>query len=862
MKKARTKQIYRQVIAASLIAGGAFQLASPVLALTAAGTNISNTATATYEDPDGNPIDATSNTVDIKVAEVAGITVTANGTIEATLAQAGGSAGPLQGNGVIDTGDVVYFDYKITNTGNDPTQFFIPGAPSTLLGGTLEGNVLITEYDPDGPSGPLAPVVLATPISVPAAGILSGDPAALGATNGSIPPGATITIRVPVKVTADTSGAPIKVVIGDTGPNDNSQDTQNQLDSSDGATAAEQAQDVRTVDNSGGTTTPGQEQVGSPQGGEKEASSFQEIFLKATPKAFAKILKTNSFEAGVGATAPNGTITYKLSLDVEKTSPDTAYVAAPLEGSDITLNGSGAERVLVSDVIPTGTTFSSVVTPPTGWTAVYSIDDPAVTGNTALQAPWTTSLPGGGAAAVKRVGFVYDATTTAIPNNDGVEVPALEFKVTTSASANTTIYNIAQVFGQTTPDADTTPGNDTDPLVYDESGDDQPNNYDGPNDPGDNSNITPSDFNTTPTDSEKGIPNPNQGVDNNNNNTGTGPGGEVNPLTINITPPDILNGPDGLPTAVGPTDNNDDFTNKSVDIPVNTAPGSTLDPDPVTFTNTVNNPGTTALTNVLLRPIPPVDKNTADLPDGTLVTITLGANTGVYEYDFPTNTYSLVSGTPVSIATLNPGVSLDYTVTVDLPTVPLSTDDTDAEPGFPVRIVTFTDNNGDGKYVPADDNGNVTIDRIYTGYLKLIKEARILDSTGAPVSGTAGIFTTNGSLLNNDAKPGNRIEYRISYKNISDASTGVGNVVLNANNTVVTEDGTAGGNTWFGPTKDPIYPGNPVGSATKTSGSIVVTDSSGDIKIYVNNVGSVVPSGPAAAIADYDGNLTFQREIQ
>jgi hypothetical protein len=849
MNKVQAKQIYRQLIIASLVAGGTFQLAAPALSLTAAGTNISNTATATYEDPNnpGVTIDATSNKVDIVVAEVAGINVTPN-----SVTKAGGSAGPT-----INTGDTVNFDYNIINIGNDTTQFFIPSAPSSIQGGTA-GTIQIVAYDPDGPSGPLAPVTLATPVNVSAGANTATLLAAVAqANNGVIPAGASLVVRVPVTVTANTSGAPIKVVLGNTGPNDNSELTQNQPDAPDTALANE----VRTVDSANGTAG---ETAGAPVNGETEASAFQEVFLAAAPKAFAKVLKTNTFQPGVGATAPNGTVTYDLSLDVAQTSPDTAYIAAPLKGSDITLNGAGAERVLVSDVVPTGTTLVtpiSTVGLPSGWTPVYSANDPATT--TALQAQWFDNVANvpGGAAAIKRVGFVFNAGTTGIPNNVGVEVTGLKFQVTTSASANTTIYNIAQVFGQTTPDADTTPGNDTDPLVYDESGDDQPNNYNGPNDPGSNSNITVTDFNTNPSESERGVPNPNQGVDNAGDNTGTGPGGEVNPLVINVTPPGILNGPDGSPTAVGPTNNNDDFTNKSLDVPANTAPGSTLPDQPVVnFTNTVNNPGTTPLTNVLLRPIPPADKTTADIPDGTLVTITLGANTGVYEYDYPTNTYNLVSGTPVSIATLSPGVSLDYTVSVDLPAgVGLSTDDTDGVPGLPVSIVAFTDTNGDGTYNPGTDNGNVTIDRIYAGYLKLIKEARMLDNNGNPIAGAPGEFTIDGSVLAPEARPGNRIEYRISYKNISDASAGIGNVLLNANNTVITEDGNANGNTWFGPTKDPIYPGNPVGSATRTSGTIVVTDTAGDIEIYKNNVGTITPSGATGA---NDGNLTFQREIK
>lgn len=843
MKKARTNKIYRQVIAASLLAGSTFQLAAPVLALTAAGTGISNTATATYQDPIGNTIDATSNTVNIVVAEVAGITVTPN-----SVTKAGGSAGPT-----VNTGDTVNFDYNITNTGNDPTQFFIPSAPSLVQGGTA-GTIQIVAYDPDGPSGPSPAVTLTTPVNVTAGASTATLLAAVAqANNGVIPAGASLVIRVPVTVTADTSGAPIKVVIGDTAPNDNSAATQNQPDATDGANTNE----IRTVDNADGVSG---EAAGAPTNGQREASAFQQIFLAAAPKAFATILKTNTFQAGVGAVAPNGTITYNLSLDVAKTSPDSQYVAAPLKGTNITVNGLIQERILVSDVIPAGTTFKGITAgTPTNWIPVYSIDNPVTTANSALETNWTTTAPSD-LTTVRRVGFIYDATTTPITNGDGIEVTGLKFEVTTSASANATVYNIAQVFGQTNP---TDPA---DKLVYDESGDAQPNNYNGPNDPGTDSNLTPTGFKALNTDSSEGVASSINGVDNTANNTGTGPGGEANPLIINITPPGILNGPQDQPTAVGPSSNNDDFTNKSIDIPAGTIPTATINPAPISFTNTVNNPGATNLNNILVRPIPPADAALADIPNGTTVTITLGNNTGVYTYNLGTNTYSLTSGSPISIPTLTPGQSLDYTVTVDLPAgTLLSTNDADGTPGIPVSIVAFIDN-GDGTFNPAQDtNYNTTVDRIYTGYLKLLKEARILDSAGNPVTGAAGSFSdgvATAAALQNAAQPGNIIEYRIRYQNVSEPSSGVGNIILNANNTVITENGSAGGNTWFGPTKDSVYPTNPTGSATATGGSIVITDNGGDIQIYTNNVGSVAPNGGTVSDTTYNGNLTFRRLIK
>ena len=91
MKNVRKNRLSRQLLTATLLLGGTFNLVSPVLAQTApttttttytpgttAGTQIRNQATATYEDPNaaGVSINATSNTVILTVAEVAGITNT------------------------------------------------------------------------------------------------------------------------------------------------------------------------------------------------------------------------------------------------------------------------------------------------------------------------------------------------------------------------------------------------------------------------------------------------------------------------------------------------------------------------------------------------------------------------------------------------------------------------------------------------------------------------------------------------------------------------------------------------------------------------------------------------------------------
>lgn len=81
--KSRKNQHFKQLLAATLAVSSSFGMVVPVLADTAAGQEIKNTATATFGDgttnPDGTPkiYNSTSNEVVINVAEVAGITVVA-----------------------------------------------------------------------------------------------------------------------------------------------------------------------------------------------------------------------------------------------------------------------------------------------------------------------------------------------------------------------------------------------------------------------------------------------------------------------------------------------------------------------------------------------------------------------------------------------------------------------------------------------------------------------------------------------------------------------------------------------------------------------------------------------------------------
>jgi uncharacterized repeat protein (TIGR01451 family) len=242
----------RPLLAMAILIGGSGLGISPLLADVSAPPGlIKNTATGSFVDE----LDATntavpiiSNEVQVTVVEVAGIFVTAATPREAPSGVAG--AGPLQGNGTINVGDVAYFDYTITNKGNDSTQFFIPDAPSSMVGGTFNATtnpIQIIAYNPTG-----AADIAVTGVNIPTGGLRTGSSTATGTDgllgkNGIIPAGGSVKIRVPIRVTAAV-GQPVTVIMGDTGATPLGQ---NQVYSNNNNL------DIYTQDNPDGTTDAG-----------------------------------------------------------------------------------------------------------------------------------------------------------------------------------------------------------------------------------------------------------------------------------------------------------------------------------------------------------------------------------------------------------------------------------------------------------------------------------------------------------------------------------------------------------------------------------------------------------------------------
>ncbi len=823
--KNHRKNPYRQLLTAALLIGGTFQIASSVMAQTAptptsANTSISNTATATYNDagnPTGPALNSSSNTVTITVAEIAGLFINPAGVVDNTTGTPG-----------IQANDTIFFDFDVTNVGNDPTTIVIPNLATISGPGTISGALQIET----------APGVF-TPIS------------GSSFTSGQVQPGASVRVRVPVTVASVSTGT-ITVTLGDTTPS-----------VAQNVPYLATAGSVFTQDNNTPSPpgTPVLEATGTaPANGEREASTNQSATINATDQAFATVLKTlTSYSQNGSVNLTNDDLlTYGLSLRVEGSPPSassTTLNAAPLTGTALTggVDGNTTTRfILISDAIPLGTSLNAVPVAPIGWRVVYTTTS---TATPATQAVWTLATPSpiSPAAGVTRVGFIYDpddslaSNSPAIAPNTTVTGFSFLVRTTTSFSATGTtggqIANIAQVFG-------TSNGGTT--LVYDESGDQNPSNF---NDAGTPGSIIP----TT------GVANPGTDGTDPGNNSGTDPAGNTvgggEDTILNIPAPGVsgvLLGPEGAAGATGPTNNNDDFTNRAANFstPDTPANSDTTDPAPVAFVNTVQNNGTTPA-NISIIPTAPLDVNLADLPIGTLVTVSATGVPGSKTYTW-NGTIFVPDGQPVITilgVPANGGISA-YNISIDLPAgTTLSTDRVSLEPGdseygYPVPVTAIIESGTANGVVDTGEASNTSIDRVYVGFLRLLKESRLVPGFGPAFSAGQEVFSS--TALRTPA-PGNRVEYQITYTNISSVpASGSGSIALNANNIVITENGTVLPNNWG---RDNDVSGTPgFGQIDTLNVPGTAIESGGVVPSYFNGTAGTAPSGDTADVTAYTVN--------
>jgi hypothetical protein len=795
-----------RLLAAMAAIAGSLALVLPAVADgIKAGEAIKNKATATYSDG-VTTYNATSNTVEIKVAEVAGIAVVTDPTDVSLNSGA--------------TRDVIFI---ISNKGNDATQFAIPApAVSNTADFEILGTPTIIAVNGAPANIPLQAGV-ATGTYVPNGSFLPVDPAG-SAGNG------TVQVKVTIRVKPNaTIGGTTKVSLGDTA-------TPNEQNVPQAGTITN---DVRTVDNIDGA--PGESIVnGPPINGVQEAMATSGVLtVGSRPQAFATVLESVSGYTNNGTSSPYTDDKLTFAIAVKAATPPTlpaGLTVTDLNSTSITLDSGTQNRILIANAIPAGTTLSTVnPTPAAGWTVVYSLSDLATTDP--LTAEWTTLRPTSG--TITRIGFVK----TGVLTNDAPATTGFSFEVLPNGSfAGGPIASIAQVFGQSGP-GPVVAGTPTQ-IVYDESGDNASNNGLEGTDP--NPVTNPS----VTTGITKGIADPNDpdptgGIssDPTTKNTGLTPGGES---TVFIIAGGLTNGPKNEPDAVGPSNsNNDDFTNKSIVLPFGIDPALPLDDGQtpaVVFENTVKNSSPVAqiITLIPENPAP----NT--IPNGTKVTIDPdgpGPGAAVI-FTLTGGVYTLPVGVFPPTVSVPANGTAPYTVTVDLG------GPTDQLKDYPVTITAFVDADGD-RIPDTDEASNKTIDRVYTGYLKLLKEAQILEGTTILVP-----FTTDTNLLNPALRPGRIIEYRITYTNISsDAPTGSKSVTLPARDLTITEDGTAAPNTWFATTKDAVGTANPGSASDATVGAAITTIVNGnDIQTYVDTVGTVAPQG--------EGKFLFRRQVK
>jgi hypothetical protein len=812
-------------VGTGLVAGNLFQMALPAFA---GQLTINNQATGTYDDGNGNNSTTLSNTVTITVEEVPAISIN-NISIDKSDASGNTVSGQLQ------PGDKVTAVFDVVSDGNDPTKIFIPG-PTELNnnGGITNGTATTVIYQVKDSAGNN----VGTAVTLTSVGEISAE---------SVPVGGKIEVKVIVdSSTTAQPGDNVGITLGNTteqgaGQNQNQDRT---------VVANQQANDVYTVDNADGSVSGEYPGVSTNV---REASNVQTLAVNAIPKPFVKIEKTyGTYTENSPAGPENDVLKYNLNVTVPSTKPtgfssqlttDNLYptFVKGLSGTGET----GKLHVLISDVLPENTKLAAVPTSvPTNWTVVYSTDTADVE---AYRATWTTTAPTD-LNTVTRIGYIYDNNAT---TNDGVitksDTPisgfSYDIKLTSAITEGSSIRNLAEVFGE---ESGKTPTDVTNPSVYDQSGDDTYNNdSDG--------NGTPD----TPVEDTNGKPDTTNdpGDDTNNNNTGTGGNGEPNIFTVptrgilNGTVIDNVNHPD----AVGPNNNNDDFTNASAAITPTTVGDAT-------FNNSVKNTSDAAKDIKLTI----LDTDLTDLPIGT-TTITIAytdsnntTQTVTYEAvqttvgGTPTLSITSTQTTPVTISNVAANGEAKYTVTVSLP------DNATQNTGYDVPITAFIDVNNDNT-PDTGDRTNKTIDRVYPGFVTLVKKSQVLDSTGNPVSGANGVLDTSAKTANN----GERIKFVIEYTNISEAepATGSNNVTLNANNLTITEDGNTATNNWAEPTSHVVNTAEASESTKFTinffNGAATATNTDTVVTKYesVLNGGEIIEPQET-------GTFSFQRSIK
>lgn len=385
------------------------------------------------------------------------------------------------------------------------------------------------------------------------------------------------------------------------------------------------------------------------------------------------------------------------------------------DASGVTLNAS--TQVYIIAPIPARTVLKAGQTFPAG--TLYTT---SALSTAPLSATWVSSAPP--LNTVTRIAFPVGATLPA-----GASSSAIDMVVTVNMGINASIPidEIGDTFGVSSL---------SQPLT-DQSGDATPTNGDG------NANF------------DEGYV------------AGAGHGVIQQTTLTQVAYP--LLGPAGAPGATGPTDQNDDYTNKSSN-PGNISPGGTTTSSAqLVYVNTLQNNGNANDTYTLDAPVVPAG-----------FTVEISTNGG--------SSYTDVSGGGTVSLAVAFGNSADIHVRVTVPA------------GQSILTAFATTIRATSTVSPGASNR--TIDRAYTGFVQLTKTASVANGTG--VGGAT------------DPVPGAIITYAITYANISTSNGDANCVKLTASNLVITEDGLLAPNNWGSTTTNS-------GSPTDSGSGVVVT---------------------------------------
>jgi hypothetical protein len=496
----------------------------------------------------------------------------------------------------------------------------------------------------------------------------------------------------------------------------------------------------------------------------------------------------NNAQLRVDLTVPAGPVALGSNITYDVTARNTG--ARPIATQTLQGGPAGSNTgVFVVVPIPVGTVLQSVPAPPAGVTVLYSTSalgadpapgDPPLSGPLSSAVTWTTTAPSP-LSSTTRVAFRLNSGNPLVA---GASVAGLDLVLTVQSNINASvpIYGIAEMFGR----------NSLGTMLTDQS--DEPsaqvsNKGDG------NASFDEPRFGTDSVSATQGYRLP----------------------TTLTQVGSVLIGPSGAPAAVGPTDNNNDYTNKSV-APAAIAGLSQLDTlasaASVDFTNTVQNTGNADDTFTFTAPTVPAGFTVAvSTNGGTSFTTVSGGGSTTLAVPFGGTANIIVRVTaPAGTAVLQSG-------------------------GFSTTIRATSGVTSAQK--------NDTLDNLYTGFLKLVKSYTVINATGV------GAAT--------DPVPGADIEYSIAYSNISTGGGGAGCVNLVASSVVISEDGGSAPNNWATNTAQVVAPTGPNPSDTNSTGTPgTVTDNSNNpVTSTTTFLKDAVPNLQPGA----NGTFKFRRRI-